>query len=276
VADSNETYSVYRGTALPLGFTFVDSSGDPQVNTYVGTEPLTATVWPGGNRAAAFAPTVAWDVPAAATGRVTLSAAQTATLDPGDYQLVVKVTTADGLSVAGYSCTVVVLASAGTAVEPPTYCTYDELLKYARGWLKQLATDDDESGFAEQRHRARTWIEDIGHAHFRTATLAVVVGGAGWGPRRGSARSTWLQAQFDADYLMLTDQIRECAAHKALHLVCAGQIGAGGATDYGKLARYYGSRADYLGSCLVLSLDTDGDGEADVTIDCTSTDPLYG
>jgi hypothetical protein len=147
VAESNETYSVYRGDALPIGFTFFDANGDAQVNTYGGSEPLSAAVWPGGNRAASFAPAVAWDVAAAATGRVTISAAQTSTLDPGDYQLVVRVTTADGLSVAGYSCKVVVLASAGTAVEPPTYCSYDELLKYARGWLKQLANDDDESRF---------------------------------------------------------------------------------------------------------------------------------
>jgi hypothetical protein len=38
----------------------------------------------------------------------------------------------------------------------------------------------------------------------------------------------------------------------------------------------YHAQADYLGTCLTLSLDTDGDGLPDVNIDCSYTDALHG
>jgi hypothetical protein len=76
---------------------------------------------------------------------------------------------------------------------------------------------------------------------------------------------------------MVTDQVREAAAKKALAFICEGQVGIErGVEVYARLARMYHSQADYLGTCLTLSLDTNNDGFADVTIDCSSTDPMYG
>src|SRR5262249_26067117 len=96
-----------------------------------------------------------------------------------------------------------------------------------------------------------------------------------FGPRRSGARSTWLREQLDADTLMVTDQIRECAAKKALAFICEGQVGPSESqAPYARLARMYHSQADYLGTCLVLSLDTNGDGFPDVNIDCSCTDPM--
>ena len=74
---------------------------------------------------------------------------------------------------------------------------------------------------------------------------------------------------------MITDQITEAAAKKALAYICEGQVGVNEqSAQYGKLARFYHSHADYLGTCLILSLDTNGDGFPDVTIDCSCTDPM--
>jgi hypothetical protein len=36
------------------------------------------------------------------------------------------------------------------------------------------------------------------------------------------------------------------------------------------------SQADYLGTCLTLSLDTNGAGFPDVNFDCSFTNSLYG
>jgi hypothetical protein len=159
---------------------------------------------------------------------------------------------------------------------PRTYCDYRALLRYGRSWLRQLQTDDDEAGFAEQLGRARTWIEDLAHAHYRVASMAMVVGSQAFGPRRSGARSTWLQEQLDADTLMVTDQVREAAAKKALAYICEGQVGTSEASmAYAKLARMYHSQADSIATYLTLSLDTNGDGFPDINIDCSCTDPMY-
>ena len=76
---------------------------------------------------------------------------------------------------------------------------------------------------------------------------------------------------------MVTDQVREAAAKKALAYICEGQVGLGEtAGQYARLARMYHSQADYLGTCLTLSLDTDGDGYPDTNIDCSCTNPMEG
>src|SRR5205823_3343718 len=134
---------------------------------------------------------------------------------------------------------------AGRAVAPRTYCDYSSLVKYGRSWLRQLQTDDDETGFAEQLGRARSWIDDLAHAHYRVASMTMIVGSQAFGPRRTGARSTWLQEQLDADALMLTDQIREAAAKKALALICEGQAGTSDASAaYSRLAKMYHGMAD--------------------------------
>jgi len=273
--DTNENYSITQGAALSIDVTLRDQAG-AAITTYDGSQSLATTVWPGGMRSVSFAAATTWTDPAAGTIAIALAAAQTAALAPGRYQLLTRLDDA-GTTVDAYGCTLDVLAAAGSGLTPRTYCDYSWLLRYGRSWLRQLQTDDDEAGFAEQLGRARSWIEDLAHAHYRVASMAMVVGGQAMGPRRSGARSTWLQEQFDADTLMLTDQIREAAAKRALALICEGQVGLGEqAGQYARLARMYHSQADYLGSCLTMSLDTNGDGFADVTIDCTSSDPLYG
>jgi hypothetical protein len=168
-----------------------------------------------------------------------------------------------------------VVSTPGTTPTPATYCSYQDLLKYGRSWLRQLQTSDDEAGFAEQRGRARSWIEDLAHAHYRVAAMTMVVGSQAFGPRRSGARSTWLTEQLAANTLMLTDQIVEAAAKKALAFICEAQIGPSeSSAPYARLARMFHSQADYLGTCLTLSLDTNGDGFPDVNIDCSCTDPM--
>lgn len=270
-----ENYQLNQGAALTIDVTLRDSDGQA-VTAYDGTQPLSCTVWPGGARAASFSPTAAWTRPEAGTLTIAIAAAQTSGLEPGRYRLLLRLDDA-GTTVDAYECSLDIAAQPGTGPEPKSYGDYNDLLKYGRSWLRQLATDDDEAGFAEQRARARTWIEDLAHAHYRVASMAMVVGNQALGPRRSGARSQWLQDQLDADKLMVTDQVREAAAKKALAYVCEGQVGPTEASAaYARLARMYHGQADYLATCLTLSLDTDGDGFPDVNIDLSCTDPMYG
>lgn len=272
---SNENYQVTRGAGVRLAVTIRDQAGNP-ITAYDGSQALTTTVWPGGTRAASFDAATTWTDPAQGAISIVMEGADTAALAPGRYQFLTRLDDA-GTAVDAYGATLDVLPFAGTDPDPKVYTTYDDLLEYGRSWLRQLQSDDDQAGFARQQARARTWIEGCGHNHFRVASMAMVVGGQALGPRRSGARSTWLQDQFDAGSLMITDEIRECVAKKALAYVCEGQVGTGdSAGQYGRLAKVYHGQADYLATTITLSLDTNADGFPDVNLDLSCTDPFYG
>jgi hypothetical protein len=268
-----QNIEVRQGSAKILSsVTICDGNGTPII--YSGSETLATRIWPGGSRPTSFAPSTTWLVPASGTITIAISAAETTGLDVGRYQGLVTVT-ASGVPKDAYVFTLDVLQAPGTEPTPTTYCAYSDLLRYGRSWLRQLQTSDDEAGFAEQLGRGRSWIEDLAHAHYRVASMTMVVGSQAFGPRRSGARSTWLQDQLAADYLLLTDQVIEASAKKTLAYICEGQVGTGEKSgQYARLARMYHSQADYLGTCLTLSLDTNGDGFPDVNIDCSCTDPM--
>jgi hypothetical protein len=265
----------FQGAMVPITFPITDTNGNV-ITDYAGTENLRTEVWPGGNRAEAFDATTTFKTHPPADGLVDIliTAAQTAALSLGRYQIYSTIT-AGGDPQPILIATLDIVATPGSTPAPKTYCGYSDLLKYGRAWLRQLQTGDDEAGFAEQLGRARSWIEDLAHAHYRVAAMTMVIGSQAFGPRRSGARSTWLQDQLDADTLIVTNQIREAAAKKALAFICEGQVGpTESAAPYARLARMYHSQADYLGTCLTLSLDTNNDGFADVNIDCSCTDPM--
>jgi hypothetical protein len=271
---TNESYQVSQGSALTIQSAIVDQTGNV-LTTYTGSETLTTIVWPGGSQPSTYSPATSWVTPSAGLISIVIPAADTTALVAGRYQVLTRVTALGHDPVDGYGCILDVLQAPGMGTAPTTYCTYSDLLRYGRSWLRQLQTSDDEAGFAEQLGRGRSWIEDLAHAHFRVTAMTMVVGSQAFGPRRSGARSTWLVQELAADTLLLTDQIVEACAKKTLAYICEGQVGAGDKTSkYARLAKMYHSQADYLGTCLILSLDTDGDGFPDVNIDCSCTDPM--
>lgn len=271
---SNENYQVSQGGALTIQATLMDTTGTPLVG-YTGSETLATMVWPGGAQAVSYTPATTWVTPSLALIQIVFPAADSTALSAGRYQLLTRVTPPDSDPLDAYGCTLDVLQGPGTETPPTNYCQYSDLLNYGRSWLRQLQTDDDEAGFAEQLGRARSWLEDCGHNHYRVASMTMVVGSQAFGPRRSGARSTWLEEQFAANTLLVTDQIREACANYALYLICRGQIGVGGAAaDYARLARHYRSEAEYLATTITLSLDTNGDGFPDVNIDLSCSDPM--
>ena len=193
--DTNENFSLSQGSALAIAGTLVNATG-AVITTYDGTEALATTVWPGGMRPLAFTPVTTWTTPAEGTIAIAVAAADTAALAPGRYQLLTRVTPSGQDPVDAYGCTIDVLPFAGSEAAPTAYTTYDDLLKYGRSWLKQLTTDDDQAGFAEQQGRARSWIEDLrmptsGSPRWRWSSAARRWGrgSAGPGPP-GSSRSS--------------------------------------------------------------------------------------
>jgi hypothetical protein len=255
-----DPYVAYQGSALIINAVFYDD--DDLVAPYDGASVLETTVWPGGNRALSFLAPTFPTVPAAGSFSVAIAASVTATLAPGEYKGLTRVTQPGQDPVDGYEFTLTIKAFAGTGAEPKVYCDYADLLRYGRSWLLQLTTADDEAGFAQQRARARSWLEDVAHAH---------------NPTRGGARSVWLTTQLAADALIVRDEIRECVAKKALAFICEAQVGMGEeAAVYARMARMFHSQADGLANSLILEFDRDHDGVADMTIDCTCIRPLYG
>jgi hypothetical protein len=270
-----DSFSVSQGAALAIPpVTIRDMFGNP-ITTYVGTESLSTEIWPGGNRAGSCSAITHWVDTTQGTISIVLTAAETTGLATGVYQGLTRLTATGQDPVDVYRFRLELEPYAGTEATPTYYAQYSDLLKYGRSWLHQLATDDDEAGFAEQLGRARSWIEDLAHAHYRAAAMTMVIGSQAFGPRRSGARSTWLTDQLAANTLMLTDQVVEAAAKKALAFICEAQVGPNeSSAAYARLARMYHSQADYLGTCLTLSLDTNGDGFPDVNIDCSCTDPM--
>jgi hypothetical protein len=271
---TNENYQVSQGSALAIQSAIVDQAGNV-VTTFTGSEALTTLVWPGGAQATAYTPATTWVTPSAGLIQIVVPAADSSVLAAGRYQVLTRVTAGMADPVDGYGCTLDILQAPGTEKPPTNYCAYSDLLRYGRSWLRQLQTSDDEAGFAEQLGRGRSWIEDLAHAHYRVAAMTMVVGSQAFGPRRSGARSTWLEDMLASDYLLLTEQIKEACAKKTLAYICEGQVGVGPQSgQYARLAKMYHSQADYLGTCLTLSLDTNGDGFPDVNIDCSCTDPM--
>jgi hypothetical protein len=89
---------------------------------YRGTEPLTTTIWPGGNRAASVMAATTWSFPGdPALGQIAISltADQTAALIIGEYQLLTILTDVT-TPVPAYIATLNVLPGPGGLPPPPT------------------------------------------------------------------------------------------------------------------------------------------------------------
>lgn len=277
------------GADRVVTLTLRDAGGDP-VTTYTSAATLAATVWPGDDRLASFSPTAAWTDAPAGTLTLTFAAAHTAALEPGEYPVLLAIT-AGGLTAQQVVATLRIRSAPGTAVAPPVYGTYDEMLVYAP-WLGRLQAASDQAGFREQRARARTWLDSLIQRHWRgdrgysgggsldTSLDALYEGGRA---RRWGAISRTLQAWLDADRLVRTGptgaQIKECVAKKAIASVCAPQLGSPDKeTSYQQLAVRFQREAEALAGCLTVEIDTStpADGIGDIVVDLGTADILRG
>lgn len=266
-----EVYSVNQGATLSIDVQLRDSRGIP-IPDFDGSEIFTSYLWPGGNREVVANPTTIFVNPPLAMIQIILEDTLTSTLLPGRYSLITR--SLDGSRyVDVYGCQVSVVEVFGAGPTPIVYSSYQNMLDYGSTWLEQLSTDNDQTGFAEARARARTWLEDLIFAHYRTGAIDP----SGYGAWINAGRSRYMADLLAGGGLIMTDWIVEACSKKALAFVCERQIGINDTSVvYARLARMYHGQADYLASTGRVEVDTNGDGFGDIVVDLSCSVPYYG
>jgi hypothetical protein len=240
----------------------VDRNGST-VTTFTGAAMLTAEVWGGDDQAVLFSPTATWSNATAGLVALSFARADTADLEPGDYPVLLTIT-AGGLQRKNRVATLRVLASPGAAEALPSYCGIEDLRRVCP-WLDQMQTDSDQAGFAEARAEAREWFDELLHAAWGGRRSLGAEGGL-WASSGPSGKDTWLQGELDADHLLVSRSIRRANALFAASLILAGQIGSQGDTSYQRLGDQLAAQAANLALTVLAEIDTDSDGEGDVSI----------
>jgi len=240
---------------------------------FTGSETFQATLSTGDDQATSVTLTAAWDAavtgnPASASNpviKLTVPASVIAGLATGIYwyQVVINPGT-DNLEAARGRISLRVVTGNATAL--PTYCTVTDLTRVVP-WIASLMSDEDQTGFAEQRNSARVWFENILFAHDRGQAERAYFEGGWTTPVMG--RSVWLQQQLDAGKLMLRPDVVRANALYALGEVLESQIGTRDGTPYQSLAGYYRGQAEAIAKTVIAELDTNDDGYGDYVIDCT-------
>jgi hypothetical protein len=256
-----EIYSIRQGEALEITVTLLDDQGDP-IPGFSGSEVLTSPLWPGGNLPAAAYAQVAWLDFTVPSISLSIAGSVTATLAEGRYFGLIDLLDVTDAHLEAYRYAIDILLAPGSAVAPPTYCLFPDLLKYGRRWLRTLQTEDVEAGFLEECGRARSWLDDLivsAWQGFRTRGLDP----GGYGPPLGGIYasnypSIWLRQQLDAGGLAVRDIVIECTAKKALAFICEGQVGSDNKTfNFAKLAAYYHREANAIQRCIRAEMNTD-------------------
>lgn len=158
----SDTFSVIQDEPLQIVVTLKDVAGTT-ITTYLGTEGLTTTIWPGGNLTPSINPTTTWVSTAAGTIKIAITGAQTATLVAGTFQILTELDDGTGDPVACYTgATLTVLpgpSGLGTRTAP-TIVTTSEAIAAVPG-LSGLTSADvgmlvqDASGAVEDYCRRK-------------------------------------------------------------------------------------------------------------------------
>jgi hypothetical protein len=111
-----DNYEVFQGAALSILATLRDGQGQV-VTDYVGSEPLLATVWKGGELTSTFTAASSWATPASGTVLITAAGTQTTGQPPGRYSLLLQVYSGGSWADA-YEATITILPAAGGGSTP--------------------------------------------------------------------------------------------------------------------------------------------------------------
>lgn len=277
-----DNWQVAQGSTATFTITINDGAGVPV--SYAGTEALAGAVWAGDDQAPLFALAPAWATPASGTATVAVPGASTAALAVGTYRVRVTVDGADA-----FYATLELGYSPGTAVAPPTYNTYQDMLDLAP-WVAQVQQlDADEAGFLAARARARCEIDDAIVASYRGSSIGLfgtqslaAMDWAGGGPRRTTRPSQVIRSYLQSDFLMCgrdpsalayRPKVAKMAAYRAISIVGLKQAGLN-QQHAAQGAMFYRMFLAEL-STYVAELDINGDGLCEIPIPCGVTNTLF-
>lgn len=260
--------------------------GTTASTAFLGTDDLAAELWTGDDQAVISTPTMAWTDATTASYRLTFEPADTSGQIPGTYR-VRGTATRSGVTYTILRDTIELVAVPGSGTAPKVYCSYQDLTKEC-SWIGQIInTDEDQTGFAEQRAAARDWLDSL------ILQSQPVTGGLNLISRQNSwswnspggneyvgnnlAHDTVMAGYLADDKLLLTtpygkQAVRACACY-ALGLIFRNQAGPG--TEMSRFASYYTKMASNLVSSLIAELDTNDDGVAEYAIALSITNTRY-
>lgn len=271
---------VPQGTSRSFPFQVLQADLETPSAAYLDSDILTAKVWPGDDQLIVATPTARWEDATLAKWWLDFAPADTATLVAGVYRVRVIATRGSVIDEL-LRDSVEVLVVAGTGAAPSVYCTYEDMAIECN-WLQQFQDEsEDQTGFAEQRVRAREWMDGL-------ILRASPIGGAGqlisyqtrWTWSSGNSMRLAIDPVM-TDYLatgklMLTTPqgrqiVRACACY-AISLVLRAQPGK----DHVDLGNYFMMRARDEATHVVAEIDTNDDGQADYAISLGSTNTRNG
>jgi hypothetical protein len=259
-----------RGVDRDFLITLYDALDNP-VTSYTLADAPSAAVWPGDAEAPLATPTVAWVDPTVGTLKLTIAAADTASLEVQPYPLIVKIAHA-GRAFEAWTGWLDVLQGPGSAASTPVYCTYADMVRYCGPWLNQLMVERSTSGFVDERGRARSKLEEVLLARWRPRQLGRridLLQGYGWFANV-DAPDNQLIGYLAANQLIVRPKTVEICARYAAYLACAQDIGVGDkANPYAVRARCELGAWNALLSTYIGEIDLNADGIADLTIPCS-------
>lgn len=272
----SETFQITQGAALTFPAVIRDTFNAP-ITTFTGSEPLTASVWPGETRAALFSPTAAWVTPGAGSISIHITAVQSAGVEPGQYELLVRLTTS-GQVVDAYTCTLEVLAASGATASPASYVSFQNLTQFAPRADRLINLSTDESGFALQCAQASREFDrkvllrynpQVGRSR-RFVSADGTAGGPYLRYASSPDNSPAPTRQTIAGYLgtaalLVNADILEAVAREALAVIYQGEPGA--QNPYGASAPQERNLAMAAFRRALIEIDTNADGIAEIRID---------
>lgn len=264
-----DTFSQARGTTRRYLITLVDpQSGNPlDPAAYSSSTGLRAFLWEGGDGPILSSPTVAWSDASAPSIVMEVDPTHLANLAIQPYPVRIEVDRS-GVWQEAWDGWADVLYEPSSTTAPYAPGTYQEMLRKGGNAIKQLLTIESRAGFLEERAEAWLYLRQILLARYRPP------GGNHSSQRYSTAYpGYWTSIDFpnaiiagylDSGKLILSDQVKEILARKALALLFDKQQDEGWRTQ----ARREHRRADILASSLVAGIDLVGNGFPSITINC--------
>lgn len=261
----------------------VDANGNATTVSFLNADAIEAKVWQGADSAPLFTPTAVWSNSATALMTLSVSAAQTAPLTAGVYPLEITVIpAATAQRIPALSAWLELTSTPGSAVMPPVYGTYDDMVVFGGGeWLETLRRKEGLGNFMREQALARSDLDNTICKKFRPWAGRTIH----WsettivGPpdARNPVILSYLQADFNPSgvlplgvvlqpgqtVLMVTDRIREVVALKALHYVARARVALEGGEEYARKANYFYALWSRAMLTAVAELDINQDGLAD-------------